>query len=287
MGLIAVTGASGNVGSRIIGRLAAAGHRVRAISRNPGAQPEGVEVAPADLTDLAQAIDVLDGADSAYLNLPYWGEDPLGMETAVGTNLIDAAAKTGVSNVVMHTALHADRGDTGARILDNKTALEEALAGSGVGHTILRPAWFLQNLWGARDYLTQGVVSLPWAGDMVWAATDVEDIVTAAVAFLTTEPANRGFDLHISGGISGDGIAAAAGRVLGREVAYMEAQVSTRDYVEGFPIGDVHKDIYAELFDYFRSTTYLGEPGAVTEAVEGLSYRGVEDFLRDELFAGE
>ena len=286
MGLVGVTGASGNVGSRIVGRLAAAGHRVRAISRNPGDQPEGVETAPVDLTDLAQAIDVLDGVDAVYLNLPHAGDDPLALETLVGTNLIDAAAKTGVTNVVMHTALHADRGNTGSALLDNKTPLEEALASSGVGYTILRPAWFLQNLWGARDYLTQGAVSLPWEGDMVWAATDIEDIVTAAVFFLTGEPANAGFDLHIPDGITGDGIAAAATAVLGREVGYMEAPVTTREYVEAFPIGDAHKDIYAGLFDYFRSTTYLGEPQPVAERM-GFSYRGVEDFLRDELFAGE
>ncbi len=286
MGLIAVTGASGTVGSRIVARLSSAGHRVRAICRTPGDQPSGVETAPADLTDPAQAVGVLDGADAAYLNLPEGGDEPLGSETKVGRNLIDAAAQTGVGQVVMHTAVHADRGDTGARILDNKTPLERALATSGVDYTILRPAWYLQNLWGARDYLTQGIVSLPWAGDMAWAATDVEDLAAAAVWFLTSKPANRGFDVHIPGGVSGAEIADAAAQVLGRDVAYMEAPVSTRDYVEGFPIGDAHKDAYAELFDYFRATIYLGDPQPVTAAVPGFAYRGVEDFLRDELFAG-
>lgn len=285
MGLIAVTGASGTVGSRIVGRLAAAGHRVRAICRNPGDQPSGVEAAPADLTDPAQARAALEGADAAYLNLPEAGDDPLSVETKVGRNLIEAAARTGVDNVVMHTAVHADRGDTGAQVLDNKTPLEQALAGSGVGYTVLRPAWYLQNLWGARDYLTQGVVSLPWAGDMTWAATDVENLAAAAVWFLTDGPANRGFDVHIPGGITGEEIAAAAGRVLDQEVAYMPAPVSTREYVEAFPISDPHKDIYAELFDYFKANTYLGDPEPVTATVPGFAYRGIEDFLRDELFA--
>lgn len=66
----------------------------------------------------------------------------------------------------------------------------------------------------------------------------------------------------------------------------MEAPVSTREYVEAFPISDAHKDIYAGLFDYFRSATYLGDPQPVATNV-GFSYRGVEDFLRGELFAGE
>jgi uncharacterized protein YbjT (DUF2867 family) len=273
------------VGSRIVTRLTAAGHQVRAICRNPGEQPDGVEPVPTDLTDLAQTVDALDGVEAVYANLPESGDDPLGLERAVGRNLIEAAAKAQVQNVVMHTALHADRGDTGARVLDNKTALEQALADSGLPYTILRPAWFLQNLWGARDYLIQGVVSLPWAGDMTWAATDVDNIAAAAVSFLEGEPAGRGFDLHIPGGVTGRGIAEAASRVLDQDVAYVEAPVATREYVETFPITDTHKDLYAELFDYFRSTSYLGAPQPLTEAVEGFEYRGIEDFLRDELFA--
>ncbi len=287
MSAIAVTGASGTVGSRIVARLAADGHQVRAICRDPGQQPRGVETVPADLTDPVRASEVLDGADAAYVVLPEAGDDPLGLETKIGHNLIDGATTVGVRNVVMHTAVHADRGDTGARALDNKAPLERALAGSGVGYTILRPAWYLQNLWAARQYLAAGVVSLPWPGDMVWAATDVDDLAAAAVWFLTTAPANRGFDVHIPGGITGIQIAAAASRVLGRDVAYVQAEVAPRRYVEAFPISDAHKDIYAELFDHFRSTPYLGEPAAVTGTVPGFTYRGIEDFLRDELFAAQ
>ncbi len=91
---------------------------------------------------------------------------------------------------------------------------------------------------------------------------------------------------RVGGGITGQQIAAAATGVLGREVSYQEAEVSTRDYVEAFPISDAHKDIYAELFDYFRSSTYLGDPEPIIETLDGFEPRGLEDFLRDELFAG-
>ncbi len=286
MSVIAVVGATGTIGSRLVRRLAAGDHEVRAIARNPGAFVEGVEPIAADLTDSDQAVAALKGATRVYLTPPEAGDDPLALESKVSHNVIDAAAKHGVEHLVMHTAVNADRGDTGAQLLDNKTSIEQAVADSGVGYTILRPAWYLQNLWGARDYLEQGVVSLPWAGDMVWAATDVEDIVTAAVAFFERGPAGRGFDVHIPGGITGQQIATAATGVLGRQVGYQEAQVSTRDYVEAFPISDAHKDIYAELFDYFRSTTYLGDPEPIIETLDGFEPRGLEDFLRDELFAG-
>lgn len=285
MDTIAVIGATGTIGARLTAALGERGRQVRAIARSPGAATEHVEPHAADLTDRDAAVTALDGVHTVYLTPPLGGDDPTHVERTVCGNVIDAAVKHGVDHVVMHSAVHADRGDTGAAILDNKTPIERALADSGLGWTVLRPAWFLQNLWAARDYLRQGVVSMPWAGDRVWAATDVNDVVKAAVALIDQGPANRGFDVHIPGGVTGAQIADATSRVLGTDVAYHDAGVSPREYVEPFPISDAHKDIYAELFDYFRSTTYLGEPEAVARAVPDFTYRGVEDFLREELFA--
>jgi uncharacterized protein YbjT (DUF2867 family) len=239
----------------------------------------------ADLADVDQAIDALDGVSGVYLTPPLSGDQPLLVETLVTANVIDAAAKHSVDHLILHTALDADRGDTGARILDNKTPIELGLADSGVAYTILRPAWFLQNLWAARDYLEQGVVSMPWSGDMVWAATDINDLVAAATAFFELGPTGSAFDIHIPGGITGQQIADATADTLGQEVAYHQADVSTREYVDGFPISDAHKDLYAELFDYFRSTTYLGDTVPIAEALDGFAPRGLNEFLSEELFA--
>jgi uncharacterized protein YbjT (DUF2867 family) len=285
MSVIAVVGATGTIGSRVVAGLSAQGYEVRAISSNPDAEVGSAEIFTADLTDADQALAALEGVDGVYLTPPESGDDPLATEAAVSYNVINAAARNGVDHVVMHTAVGANLGNTGAEVLDNKTGIEQALAESGVGYTILRPAWYLQNLWGARDYLEQGVVSMPWPGDMVWAATDVGDVATAAVAFFDRGPANRAFDLHIPGGITGQQIADAASAALGREVNYHEADVSTRDYVEAFPISDPHKDIYAGLFDYFRSTTYLGDPEPIIKTLDGFEPRGLDDFMQEELFA--
>lgn len=285
-GTIAVVGATGTIGGRLVRSLAAQGSRVRAICRNPGEWDDGVEAVAVDLTDSAQAVDAIEGADGVYLTPTLGGDDLFATERIVAYNVIDAALKHDVKHFVMHTAVRADRGDTGARILDNKTPIEKRLAESGLGYTILRPAWFLQNLWAARDYLEQGVVSMPWPGDMVWAATDVEDIVTAAVAFFDQGPANRGFDIHVPGGVTGQQIADAATAVLSQQVAYHQAPVSSRQYVAEFPLSEAHKDAYAELFDYFQATTYLGDPQPIAETLAGFRPRGIEQFLRGELFAG-
>lgn len=285
MGSFAVIGATGTIGGRVAGRLAAAGHDVVGVARNPEDLPAGVRGVAADLRDRSEALRALDGGGSLYLTPPESGDDPLGLERAVATNVIEAARSRGLDHVVMHTAVHADRGDTGARILDNKHGLESALVGSGVPYTILRPAWYLQNLFGAKPWLEQGMFSMPWPAQMVWAATDVEDVAQAAVAFLEGEPANRAFDVHLPGGVTAQAICDAVESVTGRAVGYQEGP-GTREAVEPYPISEMHKELYAELYDYFKATTYLGEPDAIADAVDGFACGTVEDFMRRELFAG-
>lgn len=284
MSRIAIAGITGTIGSRVARRLVAAGHDVEGLALNPAGGPAGVRPVAVDLTDRQATAQALAGTDGVYLTPPMAGEDPVGLERRVTTSVIEAAREVGVGQVVLHTAVHGDRGATGSRILDEKQPIEAALAGSGLGYTILRPAWFLQNLHGAKAYLEQGMFSMPWDADMVWAATDVEDVARAAAWFLESGPANRAFDVHLPGGVTARGICEAVARVTGKPVAYQEAP-GTREAVEPYPISEIHKELYAELFDYFRKAEYLGDPQPITEAVPGFTYGTVEDFVRRELFA--
>jgi uncharacterized protein len=68
---VAVIGATGKSGQRLTAELLQRGHSVRAVVRNPEKVPQtkGIEVAKSDLSDIAQLVDVLNGADvvvSAY-----------------------------------------------------------------------------------------------------------------------------------------------------------------------------------------------------------------------------
>lgn len=283
---IVVVGANGTIGSRVAGELAARGHQVLGLSRSPGEGPAGVGRAAVDLTDRTAAMEAIEGAGAVYLTPPESGDDPLGLERAVATNVIDAARASGVGHVVMHTAVHADRGDTGARILDNKHSIEASLAASGVPFTILRPAWYLQNLFGAKAWLEQGMFSLPWPDDMSWAATDVADVARAAAWFFEEGPANRAFDVHLPGGITAAEICRAVESAIGQPVSYAEAP-SARAAVDPYPISDAHKELYAELFEYFRTHQYLGDPSPIERTIDGFTYGTVEHFVRRELFPGE
>lgn len=280
---VAVVGVTGTIGSRVASALADAGHEVIGLARNP-AKPASYRMLAVDLRSETAAGAAVAGVDAIYLTTPEGGANPLGDEQAIVHNVINAAARTGVKHIVMHTALRANRGNTGARILDNKTPLEAALRDSGVPYSILRPAWYLQNLFAAKPWLDQGMFSMPWPADMVWAATDVDDVARAATALIALGPTNRGFDIHQPGGVTAAAICEAVRSVTGRDIGYQEFAGGARAAVESYPLSDVHKDLYAELYDYFKSDTFLGDPLAITDAIPGFTYGTIENFVRRNLY---
>lgn len=284
--MLVVVGVTGKVGSRVAAKAAAKGMEVRGVARNPEGFPgEGVELVAADLANASAAAEVIGDAKSVYLTPVEQGEDPLGLERAVTGNVLSAVEEAKVEHLVMHTLVYGDLGDTGARILDAKYPIEERIRNSGIPYTILAPGWFLQNLFGAKQYLEQGMFSMPWPADRPWAATSVEDLAEAAVSFLQRGPANRRFDMHLEGGLTCAQVCQAASDVLRKPIQFQEYTGPTRAFVEPFPISDPHKELYAELFDYFRSHEYLGEPEAIKEALPGFHYTTLDQFLRNELFA--
>ncbi len=283
---VSVVGVTGTVGSRVAVKLAQKGIRVRGIARDPSRFPghDNVELVTADLMNRQEAEEALKNSRAVYLTPPEMGEDPLALERAVGLNVIEAAKRTGIQHLMLHTALQADKGKTGTGIIDGKRQLEQALGSSGIGYTILRPGWFMQNLFLAKDYFEQGMFSMPWPPERPIGGVSVEDIANIAIALFEKGPQNRGFDLHLPGGVTGTSIAQAASRVLGRPVQYIEFTNPAREFVASFPISEPHKALYAELFEYFRQQDYLGQPETLQTVLPGFQYTTVEQFMRSELF---
>ncbi len=110
MPVILVTGATGNVGHPIARRLAAEGHRVRALVRDPerarGLLPEGVEAVPGDVTDAESVRAAVRGCDVVYhaAGLPeQWRRDTADFTrvNVDGTrNVAEAALAAGVRRFV-------------------------------------------------------------------------------------------------------------------------------------------------------------------------------------------
>jgi nucleoside-diphosphate-sugar epimerase len=156
---VLVTGSSGFVGQRLVTKLAAAGYRVRAASRDGGG-PDGVEVA--HLPNLAERIDwepLLDGiayvvhlAGVAHRGTAVSEELYDRINHLATANLARAAAKAGVARLIFMSSIGSQSGPSAERVLSeadeprpttaygrSKLAAEMALRASGLRHTILRP----------------------------------------------------------------------------------------------------------------------------------------------------
>ncbi|WP_326807305.1 NAD(P)H-binding protein [Streptomyces sp. NBC_01775] len=208
-----VVGATGTTGSRVVARLLAGGHRVKAASR--GATPvEGARPVRFDWYEPATFAEALDGADSVYLVPPLGASDP----AAVMLPFLRQARAAGVRRAVLlsSSAIPAGGPATGQ--------VHEALPGLFDEWAVLRPSWFMQNFTGshvhARSIREEGVL-LTATGEGRVGFVDADDIAAVAVHALTDDWA-PGTDLVLTGpeALSYDDIAALVTEVTGRQVVH-------------------------------------------------------------------
>ncbi len=146
---VLVNGASGFVGRHVVRELVADGHRVRAMVRDVrGAralEALDCELVRGDVTDPASLRAAARGCRAVVHLVAIMAGRPADFERVMvaGTgNTIEAARDAGVRRFVLMSAL-----GTGPETRDTvpyyraKWAEEEAVRGSGLGHTVLRPSF--------------------------------------------------------------------------------------------------------------------------------------------------
>lgn len=217
---ILVTGATGTVGSRVVARLREMGIRPRVLVRDPDRVPDdwaGVDVAVGDFTDTTSLDDALRGVDRMFLTSAD-GPDKVAHETAA----VDAVARAGVERVVKLSALHARTGSP-VPAFDWHGQIEERLADSGIAHTDLRPAFFMENLlMMAAGIAATGQLHAPTSdGRLAMIAAD--DVAASAVAALTSaDPPLPVYDLTGPSAITFAEVATAIADATGRPVTFVD-----------------------------------------------------------------
>ncbi|MFW6202071.1 MAG: SDR family oxidoreductase [Gemmatimonadota bacterium] len=164
---ILVAGSTGRAGRAYTKALVEAGHRVSGTVR-PGKDRAGVgrlgaEPVEAELSDRASAERAVRGMDGVVIAILGRGEEAARAEERVTANLIDAAREAGVGRVV-YTSVHLSDASTGVPHFDVKAGLEARLRESGLAHTILRPATFMDSLnspWLREGVEREGVLVSP------------------------------------------------------------------------------------------------------------------------------
>ncbi|MEU3557265.1 SDR family oxidoreductase [Streptomyces fragilis] len=273
---ILVTGARGNVGRRVLDRLHAAGHPLRASGRVPGdlSVPRGVEVAELDLTRPATFDAALRGVDGAFLYA-----EPDGAK-----ELFEAAARAGVRHVVLLSSSTVS-GPAAATdpLAAHHAAVEDALAASAVPGTVLRPGAFASNALGWSHAIAAGQpVRIPFA-DAHTAPVHEDDIADAAVAALG-DASSAGRTITLSGprSITFREQLAVLGALLGREIPVHEL---TREEAEEEMGRFMPAPVLTSLLDQWEAA--VGRPAEVHDVapVTGRPGRTFESWAREHLDA--
>lgn len=248
---VAVTGATGAQGGATARALLAAGHRVRALTRDPGSPAAGAlralgaELHRADFDDRGSLDAALAGADSLFAVTTPFGTDTA-TEIRQGTALVDAAAAAGVGHVVLTSAAHADRA-TGVPHYDSKHVIERHLQASGVPWTVIAPAAFMDNYadgW-TLESLREGTFAWPMPSGLPLTLIPAADIGAFAALALQrrAEFAGRRVDIA-SDELTPRAMADVLAVALGRPVAHHEVPL---DVVRR------HSDDLAAMFGYFAT----------------------------------
>ncbi len=216
--MIAVTGATGELGGRVAARLAAAGAGQRLVVRDEARAPElaGAEVAlAAGYHDRDGMTAALQGADTLFLVSGREAAD----RVAQHYTAVDAAVDAGVQRIV-YTSFLGAAPDATFTLARHHHLTEEHIRATGLAHTFLRNSMYLDFVpfFASAD----GVIAGP-AGDGRCAWVSRDDVADVAAAVLTTA-GHDGLTYELTGPDAHTLTWAAEQltRVCGREVRYVD-----------------------------------------------------------------
>lgn len=227
--ILAVTGGTGFVGSRLVKLALEAGHAVRALTRSPRPMRPGVTWVPGDLDAERALVQLCNGADAVIhiagvINAPNRAAFLDG--NAGGTaRMLTAAEATGVRRFVHVSSLSAREPDISLYGL-SKAESEARVRDSKLDWTIVRPP----GVYGPGDRETlelftlarRGLALTPWRGRASWIHAD--DLSAALLHLAETPAPGAMFEIDDgSGGYDHATFAQMIGDAVGRRVTVLRA----------------------------------------------------------------
>jgi uncharacterized protein YbjT (DUF2867 family) len=207
---IAVTGATGYIGGRLVPRLLDAGYAVRCLVRSPRklqdrawSSNRNVQVAQADLSDAQSLTESLTGCDAAFFlvhSMNSASAEYAKRDLQLATAFARASKRAGVRRIIYLGGL----GETGAGLSEHLTSrrqVEKALASTGVPVTVLRAAMIIGSGSASFEILRYLVERLPVMVTPKWVRTPcqpiaVRNVIGYLVGVLSSpETAGRTFDI--------------------------------------------------------------------------------------------
>ncbi len=205
--MILVVGATGQLGSRVAGRLLADDQPVRALSRTVEKAAEleklGAEVVQGDLRDPPSLVRACLGIqavfDSAHAYPGQGSNNPRTVDEAGKRALVDSAIAAGVEHFVF-TSIRGARPDHPVDFFRVKHKVEGWVSTSGMSYVILRPSAFMESwaTWLGEPILTVGKALILGSGNNPINFISAEDVAAYAVIALQ-DPQARNQIVEIGG----------------------------------------------------------------------------------------
>lgn len=255
---IAVTGATGQLGRIVIGKLKEKlpSSDIVALVRSPEKAADlGVAARAADYAEPATLDRALEGVDTLLLI----SSNEVGQRGVQHQNVIDAAKKAGVKRIVYTSLLHADVSPLS--LAGEHLQTEQALKASGVPFTILRNGWYSENYTGSIGGALAGGAFIGSAGDGKISAAPRLDYAEAAVAVLTSD-GHEGKTYELAGDTSWTlaDLAAEISKQTGKDIPYKNLPEA----------------------DYAKVLAGFGLPEALAAAIAGWDVGASQGALFDE-----
>ncbi|ELY6087276.1 SDR family oxidoreductase [Cronobacter sakazakii] len=276
--MIAITGATGQLGQRVIDTLlnTVAAQEIVAIVRNPAKaaalSARGVQVRAADYNDAEALTASFTGVEKLLLI----SSSEVGQRATQHRNVIEAAKTAGVKLIAYTSLLHADRSPLG--LADEHVATEKMLADAGIPYVLLRNGWYTENYLASVPPALEHGVFIGSAGDGKIASASRQDYAEAAAKVLTLDnQAGRVYELAGDHAWTLRDLTALLSKETGKTVAYQNlseadfaAALTGAGLPEGFAKLLADSDIGASkggLFDDSRQLSALiGRPTTSLEA---------------------
>jgi uncharacterized protein YbjT (DUF2867 family) len=258
---ILVTGATGQQGGATARELLAAGHKVRAMTRNPSSIAAralaalGAEVVKGDLNDEASLELALEGAWGVFAVQNTW-EAGVEQEEVQGKRIAAAARRAGVQHYVYASVGSAHRA-TGVPHFDNKARVEETVRSLGFPtFVILRPAFFMDNFLspGFKPGIDAGHLAVSMAPSVPLQMIAVADIGKYGRVAFERHAELDGEGIDIAGdSLTMPEVAAVISRAAGRTVAHFHVPIEeVRTFSEDLAL----------MFEWFDRVGYDADTGA-------------------------
>ena len=241
MSMIAITGASGQLGRLVIENLLTrhpADHLV-AVVRDPAKvadlQARGVQVRVADYNHPEALVAALQGVHKLLLI----SSSEVGQRVSQHRHVITAAQQAGVGLVAYTSLLHADRSPLGLAQEHRET--EALLRAAGLPHVLLRNGWYTENYAaGVPAALQYGVVLGSAADGKIASASRADYALAAATVLSLDDQAGRVYELAGDQASPLSELAAEIVRQSGQPVVYRhlpEADYQAALVQAGLPAG--------------------------------------------------